>query len=161
MRWVGSHWKAVAVGAGLLMGGLGVTLSLRGGDVAVFGDAAGLHVGSSLLPLQPLRSTPTERVYSGDAAMVLSSISDDHVDASAVTTVSGTRSAGFCEMHQSGQAASEVCRFTVGGASFTSRDTYRANDGVWFRRYSDGRSVQIVVPPNVRLIPIPFPIEHQ
>lgn len=106
-------------------------------------------------------SNPVQRVYAGDAALAITTISAQELDGAAVMTVSGKRFVGVCRMRLSGADASERCQFSTGSASLGAQDVYRASDGYWRRRYSDGRSVGIVVPHSERLVPVPFPIGAQ
>jgi hypothetical protein len=127
-------------------------------NVAVYEDASGVHVAGALLSAQSIAAKDGRRLFTGDAAMVLTSSPRRQVKAVAVTTVGGRAILGVCAMQRSGVDATEHCHFAAGASTFDAEDVFWAADDAWHRRYSDGRSTVIDVPRGTSLVPVPFPI---
>jgi hypothetical protein len=104
--------------------------------MAVYVDAAGYHVGTSLL-----RTVGTGHYESGGVVLIARPLSGA-TEAASSMDVAGMHVVGSCHMVQS----AEHCSFKLGGGRMlTAEDTLVSTDvEVWWqRRYSDGRGVRI------------------
>jgi hypothetical protein len=156
LRWWRRHWRAAAVAVGILSALVGFWLAANPARTAVYVDADGVHVGASLLRPSASSRHSSARLYVGDAALVLRRLSARVLEAATVTWVHGVSTSGVCVMRMTAAGADEVCRFSRGGAYWTSYDAFRSQDAGWVRRYSNGHRILIAVPPGAHLVPVPF-----
>jgi len=120
------------------------------------GSGNGIRVGDAvLLPAGPnVYGTPP------DPVLIIVPQPNGTTTAAASGYVDGQRVTGNCLMHQLGNVINEACTFTIGaGMPVTAVDSLDVTGGgLWHRRYSDGTTVTIQVPPNGAVVPVPFPI---
>ena len=154
LRWL----RVAGTTAGCIAAGAGLWLGASAPPTSVFADGEGVHVAGSLLTLLPATAGSAVRIYSGDATMIVMTLSPHDVKGVAVTRVNGTPVVGTCLMHADRDDVHERCRFSVGPRQLEAVDRYSADGGVWLRSYSDGGQVRVDAPIRTDLVPIPFPI---
>ncbi|MDQ6772977.1 MAG: hypothetical protein M3024_08315, partial [Candidatus Dormibacteraeota bacterium] len=130
--------------AGVVAALLGVWLAQSPRAPVVGLDAAGYHLGSTLLP--PLGGG----VYAtAEAAVVIRGTAATE-RAAASTRLDGRPMTGVCTATDAG---GERCEFRLGGRQLASTD--RLQNGAWERRYDDGARLHIDLVGG-RAAPLPF-----
>lgn len=156
--WLG-RWRQIrirlTVSVGIVAAAVGMLLAVAHGDVVVFSDKAGVHVGGSLLRAA---RAPTEgaQLFVGDATLIISSGADATTRAAAVARIGGVLTKGWCTLYAQ-EVTWERCELTIGRQTLSAHDTYDPTARAWTRLYADGQAVEIRVPTG-RVVPVPFPI---
>lgn len=163
-------WRATApnlvAGIGLLLAVGGAFAALTREPVPAGSAGATIDIGGS-----KLRETGDgTHLYVGNAAMVYLPQPDGSHVAAASTYANGKNVAGFCTLPPRKKDAAEIqetCSFwigvpTTGNPTITSVDTYNINSDTaeWHRKYSDGVSVDLIVPQGDGVIAVPLPLGH-
>jgi hypothetical protein len=97
--------------------------------------------------------------FLGDGALVIKPAVAGNQIAGASFQVDGEIGTGRCELRSLNAVLYENCQFSVGDRQFSSQDTFDLGQSTnWTRLYSDGVRVNISVPSNAQVIPVPFPV---
>jgi hypothetical protein len=144
------------------VGQLGILVALWGAYLAVSPpqvqvglarDGSSVRLGGQVLPQHGVG------VYGGGLLPALVISRPGHAAGS--SALNGVHATGICDLVQNaaGQTFDEHCDFQVGDERFSSQDHLDAHKGaVWHRVYSDGKQVDIAVPTDGALVPMPFPL---
>ncbi|MGI8610530.1 MAG: hypothetical protein ACR2MY_15120 [Candidatus Dormibacteria bacterium] len=135
---------------GLLLGAAGAWLGLHPAPVRVGVDAAGYHLGVTVLTPGAAGS------YSGDTAVVIKR-RESQVRAAAAGALGRRRMQGIC-IYVAG-SDSEQCIFVVGNTTFHARD--QLVGGAWLRRYDNGRTTELKLADPTHPTPVPIPVGWQ
>ncbi|HUZ71021.1 MAG TPA: hypothetical protein VMU65_15035 [Candidatus Saccharimonadales bacterium] len=154
------HQPKVMMAMALVAGICSVWLALIPPSFTIAMDATGVHVDGAVLRAATPQSVLGMRVFRGPASLAITASRGGASRAGAVMTWGGVVTTGRCVLVVIATGASDTCRFTMGSARLSARDTFDARAHIWHRVYGDGADVTIAVPAGSPLIPIPFPLGH-
>jgi hypothetical protein len=134
--------------AGALAAAAGAAVSVAPAPVTVRSSAGAYEIGGARL------TATAPGVYEGpDGAAVVLEHAGGVTRAGASAGLDGTHMTGACALPDG--ARRETCRFTLAGREVDAVDTWTG--GGWHRRYSDGRTVDLVVSGS-RPVPVPIAV---
>jgi hypothetical protein len=160
-RVIRAHGEAVATMVGCLAAVVGAVLLLAPAPAAAYLGGDLVHVGAMTLAQVGPRVAHGTQLYGGHASFALSEPGNGTAAAAAAWLQGGVVHTGTCTLRSEPARLVDECAFDIGSGELTAVDIFDLRSGsTWQRTYGDGRRVDIAVPPEGAVVPVPFPIGH-